>query len=139
DDESIFTTHTEPLSYQFTETGERQICLVAINEKGCVDSVCQWIRIERNVWIPNVLTPNNDGFNDKFKILIKGHIEYDLVIYNRWGEKVFESDEFNYLWNGRKFNVKEDCTAGTYFYVFKYQLIGDQVKTRTGSITLLRK
>lgn len=138
DDKVAITNNLDDVVHEFDSPGTKQICLVARNEKGCADTLCKWLQIETNVWIPNVITVNEDGYNDKFKILIKGHTKYNLLVYNRWGELVFKSTEFDYLWNGRKFNTKEECLSGTYFYVFQYQLIGDESKRRTGSITLLR-
>lgn len=128
----------EPIRYEYQSAGEKEICLVAYNAKGCSDTICKWLEIEIDVWVPNVLTPNGDGFNDHFKIPIKGQTMYDLTIYNRWGEKVFESDNFNYRWNGQVFNTLGECPMGTYYYIFNYQLIGQDAKQRHGSITLLR-
>lgn len=129
---------TEDFIYTFSSTGEKEICLVAFNAKNCPDTFCQSIEIRKDIWIPNVYTPNLDGVNDRFKIRIKGQQLYDLVIFNRWGEKVFESNSFNYLWNGKVFNELSPCPAGTYFYVFRYQLIGESEKTVKGTVTLLR-
>ncbi|MBI1185023.1 PKD domain-containing protein [bacterium] len=126
------------VQYEYHATGTKEICLIALNDIGCADTLCKWLKIHTNIWIPNVLTPDNNGFNDRFKILIEGELYYDLHIYNRWGELVFESTEFNYLWNGNKFNTKEPCLPGTYFYIFKYQLIGEGVKVTNGSVTLIR-
>jgi gliding motility-associated-like protein len=138
DNKVVATNDLNDVMHEFDSPGTKQICLIARNERGCADTLCKWLQIETNIWIPNVMTVNNDGFNDKFKILIKGHTQYNLLVYNRWGELVFESTEFDYLWNGRKFNTKEECVSGTYFYLFQYQLIGEEPKRRTGSITLLR-
>ncbi|MFY0673010.1 MAG: PKD domain-containing protein [Bacteroidia bacterium] len=138
DDKVVITNDLDDVVHEFDSPGTKQICLIAKNEKGCADTLCKWLQIETNIWIPNVMTLNNDGFNDRFKILIKGHTQYNLLVYNRWGELVFESTEFDYLWNGRKFNTKEECLSGTYFYLLKYQLIGEEPKRRTGSITLIR-
>lgn len=128
----------EPIRYEYESSGEHEICLVAYNARGCSDTICKWLKIEIDVWVPNVMTPNNDDLNDEFKISIKGHTEYDLIIFNRWGEKVFESDQFNYRWNGDVFNTLGPCPAGTYFYIFNYRLIGQDPKRKNGTITLLR-
>lgn len=138
EDNVLSVGSNDDVRYEFQTPGSKEICLIAYNQIGCSDTLCKWVQIETDVWVPNVLTPNNDGFNDRFKIKIKGHTYYDLIIYNRWGEKVFESTEFDYLWNGKKFNVKEDCLVGTYFYVFKYQLLGEDVKQKHGTVTLLK-
>lgn len=73
--------------------------------------------------IPNVFTPNGDGINDKFKIqkLIEATCVEDFMIsiYNRWGEKVYTSDNFLFEWSG------EGLSAGVYFYVIQ---LGKQEK-----------
>ena len=48
------------------------------------------------------------------------------MIFNRWGEKVFESTDKNSTWNGQNRNTGSDCPAGTYYYIVKYDLIGAQ-------------
>ncbi|HEX7016799.1 MAG TPA: PKD domain-containing protein [Cyclobacteriaceae bacterium] len=73
-----------------------------------------------SVRIPNVITPNETpGYNDKFTILFGDTgdqtpadfgIRVNLVVYNRWGTKVYESDDYQYDWGG------EDLPLGTYFY-----------------------
>lgn len=82
--------------------------------------------------MPNVFTPNNDGFNDEFAINIinqKGQID----IYNRWGRTVFTQSGENYIeWDGT--SNKNPCDEGVYFYVLKL----DNNKTYKGSIQLLR-
>lgn len=128
----------EDVRYEFSSPGEKEICLIAYNERGCSDTLCKWLEIVTDIWIPNVVTANGDDFNDRFKILIKGHTYYDLTIYNRWGERVFESDRFDYLWNGDVYNQYGPCPASTYYFIFRYQLIGGEIKKVNGSITLIR-
>ncbi len=82
--------------------------------------------------IPNVFTPNSDGFNDKFIIDNLEHYRNSyMVIYNRWGGKVFESDDYaNNWWDGK------NNSPGVYFFVL---LVTDGVdKKYQGTITLLR-
>ncbi len=67
---------------------------------------------EQEYKIPNVITPNNDGVNDRFVL----DFEYRLIqIYNRWGQLVFESDNFTDYWDGT-FDGKE-VADGNYFYI----------------------
>lgn len=67
--------------------------------------------------IPNAFSPNSDGKNDYFKIHnnIKASCvdEFNILIYNRWGEKVYESNNFEFEWSGG------GLPAGVYFYVMK--------------------
>ncbi len=76
-------------------------------------SACQPV-----TYIPNVFTPNNDGINDEFRIIGKDLHQSQLLIYNRWGECVFESNDINTGWDGRyKGNM---CPQDTYLWVLRY-------------------
>ncbi len=83
--------------------------------------------------IPNVFTPNADGINDEFEILNLEHYPgAQIVIYNRWGEKVFEhNDYYNNWWDGS--NVPD----GVYFYVLRYSRMGE-TRYAEGSVTIIR-
>ena len=51
--------------------------------------------------IPNIFTPNNDGFNDIFKITPTNAIDFEVVIYNRWGQMVFSWNSPSGYWDGK--------------------------------------
>ncbi len=119
-------------------------CLFVENFDGCRDTICKQVDVDFVVklFIPNVFTPNNDGDNDVFDIDAQGLDEYDLSIYNRWGELVYQSridgignDGFN--WTGRNRGLGY-YPEGTYFYIFKFKYGCDpkQHKT-TGTVTLI--
>lgn len=127
------------------DTGTFTLCLrsyakgLATSEACAVDT-CLKIKNTFNIdlEIPNVFSPNGDGKNDEFKIRIEGEQKYKLIIYNRWGGKVFESGEAKTMWNGKTDNSGSECPAGVYYYIFDYQLRTQEEKSRTGSITLIR-
>lgn len=114
------------------------VTLKTISKIGCeaVDTV--WVEIPRKWKRYNVLTPNGDGANDVFNPKMGGELEYELSIFNRWGEKVFESKDSDVDWNGKVNNDGADCPEGTYFYVWKFKLIGGFERTMNGTVTLLR-
>ncbi len=127
------------------DTGTYVACLTSYAKgisliEACTDSVCQTIvnTFSTDLEIPNVFSPNNDGLNDLFKIKILGEKQYKLVIYNRWGAKVFESDNQGLMWNGKIFNDGAESPPGAYYYIFDYQLRAEEPKTKTGTVTLIR-
>jgi gliding motility-associated-like protein len=66
---------------------------------------------------PNVFTPNGDNSNDNFKFVYHKHIKsLHIVILNRWGNPLFESNKMDFHWNGKINNSGEECVDGTYFY-----------------------
>jgi gliding motility-associated-like protein len=92
---------------------------------------------EDSTVIPNVITPNGDGFNDK--LMLKNMIinDFSLEIFNRWGQKVFNTDDKFFSWDA-SFN-SGSLSAGTYFYLAKYYSVCRNKKIdETGIITILR-
>lgn len=95
-----------------------------------------------NVFIPDAFTPNNDTHNDEFRLVVMGTCNisnYQLLIYNRWGQKVFESTDAQAGWNGNHGNQEQP--RAVYMYTVKYTLdtpTGRQEKQHRGQITLLR-
>jgi len=94
---------------------------------------------EANLVIPNCFTPNGDGFNDRFNVESVNLINFTMLIYNRWGQKIFETNDVNFVWDG-KVNGQL-CPIGTYFYLIEYmsECFGGIGKSgqKTGSVTLL--
>ena len=94
--------------------------------------------------LPNVITPNGDGYNDVFEpkvtglSLIKGA---KTVIFNRWGNILYNTDDPLIQWDGKSKQTKMDCPQGTYFYVSDITYLGvtgEETLHLQGSITLIR-
>jgi len=87
--------------------------------------------------MPNVLTPNNDDQNDLFvPILMENISSATLLIYNRWGQKLFETSDLKTGWNGK--TDGKNCPDGVYFWILDYT---DNAGTRfglQGSLSLLQ-
>ncbi len=84
----------------------------------------------------NVITPNNDGFNDLFKPENQAFIEYTLTIFNRWGTTIFFTDNPDQAWDG-KMNGQL-VSDGVYFFILHYSTpcIKSEIRHMTGSISL---
>jgi gliding motility-associated-like protein len=89
--------------------------------------------------VPNVFTPNDDGDNDLLKILsIDGSSEYSMVIFNRWGMKVFETTDSSVSWDGTTRSGGK-AADGVYFYEVKYtDICTTEEKIKTGYVHLYR-
>ena len=88
------------------------------------------------VFIPNSFTPNGDGMNDILYVRSDILEEMFFVIYNRWGERIFETHDQTIGWDG-KFK-KKDCQTGVYDYYFKGKCKdGDELELK-GNVTLIR-
>ncbi|HLO81057.1 MAG TPA: gliding motility-associated C-terminal domain-containing protein [Chitinophagaceae bacterium] len=94
-----------------------------------------------NVTIPDVITPNGDGFNDRWVILKPAGMKVKASIFNRWGQQVYKSDDYRNDWNGTGTGgfLGNNLPNGTYFYVVELSGAGiNGTEIRKGSITLKR-
>jgi gliding motility-associated-like protein len=118
--------------------------LSGINEFGCYaeDSIRIYIRKDRNVYIPNVFSPNFDGINDIFFIQGKGfEIIKTFRIFNRWGALIFESqngfvNDSGHGWDGT-FKGK-DLNPAVFVYFAEVEYLDEVVEFWTGTITLVK-
>jgi gliding motility-associated-like protein len=88
-----------------------------------------------------VFTPNGDGFNDELEIEYQNIFKYEIKIYNRWGVRVFESEDLNNPWNGKIKGM--DAVEGVYFWEIIYQEYngqggGNVTKGLKGTVSLYR-
>lgn len=142
-----FSTLKDPWHNYGRDNGQFQVCLEASLSAVCKDRTCTTLSnyFNEEIEIYNVFTPNDDGNNDSYELTLEGEDFHELLIYNRWGELVYESksdqDQLEtILWNGRVFNKGADCPEGSYFYVLKYAFSAepDEVFDVSGVITLIR-
>lgn len=90
------------------------------------------------IYVPNAFTPNNDGQNDQFFIINKCIKLYWLKIFNRWGEKIWQTSNINEGWDGTYLTVKQK--PGVYVYYLQYSVIIDdaeEIKEMKGSVVLI--
>ena len=94
--------------------------------------------------LPNVFTPNIDGYNDVFEPIVTGAnliVSAKTVIFNRWGNILHDTDDPLIQWDGKSKVTKMDCPPGTYFYVTDITYIGKAGEEQLhlqGSITIVR-
>ncbi|MEI8279150.1 MAG: gliding motility-associated C-terminal domain-containing protein [Bacteroidota bacterium] len=129
-DSNSYTRILQPTTYT----------VIAYSNYGCTDSAtitysdiepcCQFS-------YPNAFTPNYDGKNDRYKVMHYGNlINYEIYIFNRWGQKVFQSNNPSASWDGT-FNGKP-CEVGTYYYTLHAECVSGHVEDAKGDITLIR-
>ncbi len=114
-------------------------------ETGCTDSVMHQIEIKKaKLIIPNVITPNGDGKNDVFQINSESneninnkpfpiddwYIHYKLIVFNRYGKKVYENNDYKNDWAG------EHLADGVYFFILKCYGYYDNAEYK-GSVTII--
>ena len=104
----------------YTVTNPGTYSLLATNN--CGSDYAEIMLTEGNchVAVPNAFSPNGDNHNDIFRVYgTDGMSDFRLVIYNRYGQMIFETTDKNAGWNG-KFN-QQDCPGGTYMYMLQYR------------------
>lgn len=134
------TSQVNP-SHTFGSAGNYQVVLVCTNQFNCIDSVVQLITIkdQTSIYAPNAFTPNSDEFNNVWKISAYGFelTGSSYLIYNRWGELIFESNDISVPWDGT-YNGKL-VENGEYTWVLTLKTDGESPKELlTGKVNLIR-
>jgi gliding motility-associated-like protein len=89
------------------------------------------------VYVPNAFTPNSDGKNDVFRPLLFGNVKtYSFTIYNRFGQKIFETNNVSMGWDGTLNGIPQQ--ADVFVWTCKYQLQGSAVESKKGTVVLIR-
>ncbi len=117
-------------SHMYAETGHYLVVLTIVTSNGCVDTVYHYIDVLTTpVYAPNVFSPGPNGHNDllHFKYL-EFHPNSRLVIYNRWGTKLYESADYKQDWDGGNYS------DGVYYYI----LYVSNGPVMYGFVTLIR-
>ncbi|HEY0030346.1 MAG TPA: gliding motility-associated C-terminal domain-containing protein [Bacteroidia bacterium] len=123
-----------PLAYVTPTAPSTNIYLITVVDACGIaetDTIMVDILLDCNLTIPNVFTPNGDGQNDYFTISANGIKTFSIVIYNRWGSKVYSSDDITMSWDGK------DVTDGTYFYLVRAETINGKQFNEKGYVQRL--
>lgn len=117
------------------------ITQVVTSGAGCIDSTSSTFSVKPTpeVFIPNTFTPNGDYINERFEPSISWIGEYSIIIYDRWGGIVFETDDLFTYWNGKMYNYGTELPQGIYAYKIRYRPFQlDKDFYVTGSVSLIR-
>lgn len=119
-----------------------EYCVMGADTSGCKSTTCLTIEADfadgHNFSMPNAFTPNADGINDKFCLQGWGacNAEFRIVIFDRWGEKVYEATDPNFCWDGKL--KGQLLNADVYIFYISAKYKDDTVVNRKGNITLIR-
>lgn len=130
-------------TFDFPETlsGTFDVCLQVSNQDGCADSICKPVTVldELVVFAPNAFSPDGNGQNEIFLPFVSGHApdSYELRIFNRWGELIFESNSEHVGWDGTHHSLK--AKNDVYVWKIKVKKISNgERKEIIGHVTLIR-
>ncbi len=132
------TTNITNPSHQYIKTGMYNVDLVAYNTLGCRDTFSLQVEAIVNplIDVPSAFSPNGDGVNDMVIPRSFGVEKTRFIIWNRWGQKVFESTQRNAGWDGMFKGKLQPQDA--YAYTLEATLSDGQVIKKSGDITLFR-
>jgi gliding motility-associated-like protein len=137
----IYNADTVSSSYQFVDLPEGDHHFSVVDEYYCelagrdikmvLEGSCD------TVYFPTAFTPNNDGRNDLFRGSGNRAVRnYQLAVYNRWGQVVFHSTNVLNGWDGKVNGVAED--TGVYIWMASYTTIKGVAKKARGTVLLIR-
>lgn len=137
------TCTTEDVTYTFPAIpGFYDVQLIANNADDCSDTAIMTVQIIEPLifYIPNTFTPDNDEFNQTFQPIFTSGFDtdnYQLMIFNRWGERIFETTNLQEGWNGNYKN--QEVQDGTYTWTIVYKEINSDKKyTCSGHMNVIR-
>ena len=116
--------------------------LIAYSQLGCTDTAYSTIQITEEVifYVPNTFTPDNDDYNERFEpVFTSGFDPYDytLLIFNRWGEILFESHNAEVGWDGTYGGMM--VQDGTYTWKIEFKTTAtDERRTAVGHVNVIR-
>lgn len=121
----------------YDTAGWYNVYLYIENEIGCWDTITKPIYINPETWlyIPNAFTPNGDGMNDYFSVSVIGAAKFEFLIFNRWGELLYETRDTDFQWDG--IHKGEKVPNGVYVYQVYMEDIRGEHTLRRGHIVVL--
>jgi len=138
DGDSVVKANTDTVGHQYNQTGTFNACLIVYNKNFCTDTFCLPVETIVNplLDIPNAFTPGRFGENGVVRVRGFGIAKMMFRIYNRWGQKVFESTNPTIGWDGTFNGVPQDM--GTYDYRIILSDPNGKLKYFKGSVILIR-
>jgi gliding motility-associated-like protein len=131
-------------NFAYGDTGCFPVTLSVMNAGGCMDDTTQEVCIisEFVIYVPNTFSPNGNGINDLFFPVVSGYEEnsYHLMIFDRWGNLIFETEDPLAGWNGKVQDGKSDkiCQIDTYVWVVDVKEFNGVAHRYRGHVNLIR-
>lgn len=139
-DSTTISTDQNPLPHTYADTGSYQVMLITTNQFQCVDTAFETVVIEPDFmfYIPSAFSPNGDGLNDYF--ICKGlfFTDFELRIFDRWGNLIFTSTDVNIGWDGKSNKTGNLVQQETYVYAIHLTDLTKKVHTYRGIVTVLK-
>ncbi|HLG36226.1 MAG TPA: PKD domain-containing protein [Bacteroidia bacterium] len=125
--------------HAYRDTGSFEVCLITSNIYSCSDTLCDSVTIKPDFafYVPNAFTPNGDGLNEFFRPQGVSFKDYELTIYDRWGQVIFRSGDFDFAWDGNLSNGKQ-ASNGVYIYTIDMKDLENVKHHFIGNVAVIR-
>jgi len=138
---SYSSENSPHISFPDGEAGTYDVRLITTSALGCVDTMDYELIVfpEVIIYAPNTFTPDGDEHNQNWRVHMEGvdKADFELLVFNRWGEMVWESHDMTIGWDGT-YNGKI-LPVGTYTWIIRTKdLLNDNIYTYNGSVNILR-
>lgn len=127
--------------HTYSVDGEYCVKLTVSNTPSCVDdtTICLVVEPDFTLYIPNSFTPNGNGLNDEFYPKGENIAEFEMLIYNRWGNLVFRADDISKHWNGTwQGKGGEIVEQDVYVYIINLKDKVGQKRQFIGHVTVIK-
>jgi gliding motility-associated-like protein len=127
----------EPEHYYY-DMESHLVTLYGVSNIGCKDTLSRWFYPFMDIYVPSGFSPNGDGVNDAFRAYGHAISQFEIWIYNRWGELMFYSDDIDKYWIGNHDGGEYYAESEVFVYNIKARGIRGNTIEKSGTITLLR-
>jgi gliding motility-associated-like protein len=138
DGDSLITISRGPIEHEFNATNTFEVLLIAYNSNGCTDTASRLVTaiVEPAVDVPNAFTPLSGDINSV--VMVRGYAigKMKFIIWNRWGQKVFETENRKQGWDGRFKGAVQPMDV--YVYTLEVEFTDGTKAVKKGDITLIR-
>jgi gliding motility-associated-like protein len=128
--------------FEFPGPGTYTVSLLVSTPNGCIDSVSQIIEVKSDFsfYVPNAFTPNDDGINDYFYPSGLGisNDGYEFSIFNRWGQMIWNTNEFGETWDGKAIGGSDLVQQDIYIWKVALKQMDGTNKNYIGHVKLIR-
>ncbi len=122
----------------YTQLDQFFATLTVVDSIGCADSFVKLVNAPVTLFVPNAFTPDGDGINEVWQVVGSGFYQFEVFVFNRWGDQVFSATDPDQVWTGEHQSGEYFVPDGVYSYIIKYMDVNRTIGKQTGHVTIIR-